>query len=82
MDKILALPAPLRHLVLAIAAVLLAWLGTDVVPFLQNESNILGAVSSAALLAFLAYATPLVTSYGVGSRRAKELGARTPSDVI
>lgn len=80
MDTILALPAPVRHLVLIAAGVLLAWLGTDIVPFLQNQSNIVGAVTSAALTAVLAVVTPLVTSYGVGAQRAKELGARTPSD--
>lgn len=81
MDKILALPAPVRHLVLIVAGVLLAWLGTDIVPLLENQSNVVGAVLSAALTAVLAVVTPLVTSYGVGARRAKELGARTPSDV-
>jgi hypothetical protein len=73
-DTLLSLPAPVRHLVLLVASVLLAWAGTDVVPFLQNESNVTGAVASAALAAVLAVLTPLVTSYGVGSARAKELG--------
>jgi hypothetical protein len=80
-DRILALPAPVRHIVLLLASVLLAWGGSDVVPFLQNQSNVLGAVSAAAVLAFLAYATPLVASYGVGAERARELGARQPTDV-
>lgn len=79
MDTILALPAPARHLVLMSASVLLAWLGTDIVPFLQDQSNITGAVTSAALMAVLAVVTPLVTSYGVGAQRARELGARTPA---
>lgn len=82
MDKILALPAPLRHLVLIVASVLLAWLGTDIVPFLQDQSNIIGAVTSAALAAVLAVVTPLVSSYGVGAARARQLGARTPSDNV
>jgi hypothetical protein len=81
MDKILELPAPFRHLLLALAGVGLAWGGTDVVPFLNNQSNVMGAVSAAAVTAFLAYATPLVSSYGVGAKRARELGARTPADV-
>ena len=82
MDKILALPAPIRHLVLLVAGVLLSWLGSDIVPFLQDQSSVLGASVAAALTAVLAVVTPLVTSYGFGAQRAKELGARTPSDVL
>lgn len=77
LDFILTLPAPVRHLVLAVASVLLAWAGTDVVPALQNQSNVLGSVLAAALLAVLSVVTPLVSSYGVGAQRARELGART-----
>lgn len=77
LDFILALPAPVRHLVLLVASVLLAWAGTDVVPFLQNQSNVLGSILAAALLAVLSVVTPLVSSYGVGSARARQLGART-----
>jgi hypothetical protein len=78
-DFILSLPAPFRHLVLLVLSVVLAWAGTDVVPFLSNQSNVTGAVLSAALAAVLAVVTPLVSSYGVGAARARELGARTPS---
>ena len=74
MDTILQLPPPLRHLVLLLASVLLSWGGTDVVPFLQNQSNVLGALAASLVLAFLAWATPLVTSYGVGSTRASQIG--------
>jgi uncharacterized membrane protein (DUF441 family) len=74
MDYLLQLPAPVRHAVLLVASVLLAWLGTDVVPLLQNQSNVTGAVLAAALTAVLAVVTPLVTSYGVGARRAEDLG--------
>lgn len=77
MDAILELPAPLRHLVLLAAAGLLAWLGTDVIPLLEDQPGY-GVLASALLTAFLAYATPLVSSYGVGAARARELGARTP----
>jgi hypothetical protein len=73
-DFILTLPAPVRHLVLLVAAVLLSWGATDLVPFLANQSNVLGAIAAAAVTAFLAYATPLVASYGVGASRAKQLG--------
>lgn len=78
-DFLLSLPAPVRHLVLIVLSVVLAWAGTDVVPFLSNQSNVTGAVLSAALAAVLAVLTPLVSSYGVGAQRARELGARTPS---
>lgn len=81
MDFILTLPAPFRHLVLLVAGVLASWAGTDVVPFLNNQSNVLGAVASAALIAFLGYVTPLISSYGVGAKRARQLGARTPAEV-
>jgi hypothetical protein len=74
-DFLLGLPAPLRHLLLLVAAVVLTWLGTDILPFLQNESNVTGGLIAGLLTAFLAWATPLVSSYGVGSQRAKELGA-------
>jgi hypothetical protein len=79
-DFLLRLPAPLRHLALLVLAVLLSWLGTDILPFLQNESNVFGALLSALLVAFLAWATPLVSSYGAGAQRAKQLGARTVSE--
>jgi hypothetical protein len=73
---ILELPAPFRHLVLLLAGVLIAWGGTDVVPFLQNQSNVTGALAASLVTAFLAWVTPLVTSYGVGSDTARQLGAR------
>ena len=80
-DRILALPAPVRHTLLLIASVLLTEAGTEWVPLLANQSNIIGAVLAAALTAFLALVTPLVSSYGVGAARARELGARQPADV-
>lgn len=76
-DWILTLPAPVRHLILAVASVTLAWLGTDVVGPLQDQPGY-GPLAAGLLLAFLAYATPLVTSYGAGAARARQLGARSP----
>jgi len=73
---IASLPAPFRHLVLVLAAVLLTWAGTDVVPFLSNQSNVTGAVLAAALTAVLAVLTPLVTSYGVGAQKDPESANR------
>lgn len=77
MDFILTLPAPVRHLVLIVTSVTLAWLGTDVVGPLQDQPGY-GPLAAGLLTAFLAYATPLVASYGVGSKDARDLGARQP----
>lgn len=77
MDTILRLPAPLRHGLVLLAAGLLAWLGTDVVPWLENQPG-RGVLAASVLTALLSVFTPLVTSYGVGADRAQELGARTP----
>jgi len=74
MDFLLTLPAPVRHLIAALAAVGLNWIGTEFVPALSNQSNLTGGILTAALLAAVATFTPLVTSYGVGADRAKELG--------
>lgn len=59
-------PAPLRHLILLTAALLLSWAATDVVPALQGQTG-WGALLAGALAALLAVLTPLVQSYGVGS---------------
>lgn len=66
MTKTIArLPAPARHLTLAILTVLLTWAGSDVIPALQGQTG--GAALVAGLLAAgLAVLTPLVNSYGVG----------------
>jgi hypothetical protein len=78
MDAILKMPPFLRHLVLLVLGVVIMWGGTDLVPFLQDQSNVLGGLAAAVVTAFLAWLTPLVSSYGVGAERARELGARTP----
>lgn len=82
MDFILTLPAPFRHLLAALAAVALNWVGTELVPLLSNQSNLTGGIITAALLAAVATFTPLVTSYGVGAGRARQLGAQTPSEGV
>jgi len=82
MDAILALPAPVRHLIAALLAVGLDWVGTELVPVLNNQSNLTGGILTAALLAAVATFTPLVTAYGVGADRARQLGARSPSDGV
>lgn len=79
MERILALPAPVRHLLLLAAVLVLSWVGTDVIPALQDGDSTVGVIVAAALTAVLAYVTPLVTSYGVGAATAREMGARTPS---
>jgi len=74
MDFLLQLPAPVRHLLAVLAAVGLDWVGTELVPLLNNQSNLTGGIITAALLAAVATFTPLVTAYGVGADRAKQLG--------
>lgn len=76
-DTILLWPAPARHLLLVLLSAGLAWLGTDGVDMLADIPGS-GALLSGLLLAFLSVVTPLVTSYGVGAERARELGARSP----
>jgi hypothetical protein len=74
-DFLISLPAPARHLVLLVLSVVLSWASTELVPLFANQSNLSGAILSAALAAVLAVVTPLVTSYGYGAARARELGA-------
>lgn len=62
-------PAPLRHLILLTAALLLSWGTTDVVPALQGQTG-WGALLAGLLAALLAVATPLVQSYGVGATKS------------
>jgi hypothetical protein len=60
-------PAPIRHLLLAVATVLITWGGTDLVPWLHDQGA-RGALAAAVVAALLAVATPLVNSYGIGKR--------------
>lgn len=78
LDTILKWPAPARHLLLALLSAVLAWAGTQVDAV--NDIPGSGALLSGLLVAFLAVVTPLVSSYGYGADRARELGARTPAD--
>lgn len=64
---IATLPAPVRHLVLAVLTVLLTWGGTDLIPWLNGQTGY-GALAAALIGALIAYFTPLVTSYGVGRK--------------
>lgn len=64
-NRIARLPAPARHLLLAIAAVLLSWAATDAVPALSGQTGY-GALLAGVLGAALAVLTPLVQSYGLG----------------
>ncbi len=77
LESIATLPAPVRHLVLAMASVLLAWLGTDGVSWLGDLPGS-GALLAGLLAAVLAVVTPLVTSYGVGATAARRAEARGP----
>lgn len=67
-DRLAALPLPIRHALLAVAAATLGALAEFVVPWLQDQP---GAAPVAAVLlgAVLAYVTPLVQGYGLGDRQ-------------
>lgn len=67
MDAIATLPAPVRHLILLVLGVLLTWAGTDIVPALNNQSNLTGATLGALVTAIIGVLTPLIQSYGVGA---------------
>lgn len=60
-----AWPAPVRHLVLMLATLVLSWASTELVPFIQDQPR-WGLLAAAIVAAVLAYVTPLVNSYGVG----------------
>jgi hypothetical protein len=66
-DRIAALPLPVRHAILAIVSAVLGALAEFIVPWLQGQP---GAAPVAAVLlgAVLAYVTPLVQGYGLGTR--------------
>jgi len=60
------LPPQLRHLLLMLAASLLAWAGSDLVPWLRDEPA--AAAWAAPLVVLLVNVlTPLTRQYGVGS---------------
>lgn len=56
-------PPLLRHLLFAVAPVALAWLGTDLVPYLKGQPGY-GALAGIAVTMLIAYLTPLVKQYG------------------
>lgn len=68
-------PAQVRHLILMTLAVVFGWLSTDVVPWISDRPT--WGVPVAGLVAvILAYVTPLIQSYGVGSAPDTESRAR------
>jgi len=66
---------PVRHLVIALAAALLSWTGSDLVPVLRDHGPT-GALMAALLVQVTLTVTPLVRTYGVGTetpaRHARE----------
>lgn len=58
--------APIRHIILLVLSVVLGWLSTDIVPWI-NDNPSLGVVVGGLVASVLAYITPLVNAYGVGS---------------
>jgi hypothetical protein len=62
-----ALKPAVRHLVLMLAATLLAWGGTELVPALQGQGGIVATVGAPLLTLLIAYLTPLTKQYGTAS---------------
>jgi len=63
------LPTWLRDLIFGLAATLVAWAGTDLVPVLKDKGGI-AAIAGAALAVVVAAVAPWFTkAYGVGSAR-------------
>jgi hypothetical protein len=62
-----SLPASLRHLVFAVAPILLGWAASEVVPFVQGKNPLAAYLLGSLITAALAYFTPATRQYGVGS---------------
>ena len=60
------LPAPLRHLIIALISALLAWASTDLIPVLGKQGGT-AALIGALMTEVLLVVTPLVRQYGVGA---------------
>jgi hypothetical protein len=60
-------PAPIRHIILLLISVGLAWIGTDIIPWLKGQTG-WGLLAAALVSVLLAYFTPLVQAYGRGYR--------------
>lgn len=71
------LPPFIRHLVIAVLPVLLAWVASDVIPTLQGKEGLAGLLA-VVLGAALAVLTPWVTTqYGVGAGGTVNTGSAT-----
>jgi hypothetical protein len=64
------LPAPWRHLIFAVAPIVLGWVASDVVPFVQGKNPLAAYLIGALVTALTAWVTPLTRQYGVGKRQA------------
>lgn len=67
------LPAPVRHVLLLLAAALLTGLA-EVLPSLDIPTTVLPFITAAIALA-LAWVTPLIQAYGVGKDRGGQPAA-------
>lgn len=61
------LPAWARHLLLMLAASLLAWAGTDLVPLLRDQGGLWAALGVPLVLLLLNAGTGLTRQYGARS---------------
>jgi hypothetical protein len=59
-------PPQLRHLALMLAASLLSWAGSDLVPWLRDQPAV-AAWAAPLVVLLVAALTPLTRQYGVGA---------------
>jgi hypothetical protein len=64
------LPPEVRHLLLMLAASLLGWAGSDLVPGLQDRGGA-AALLAPVVMTLVTILTPLTRQYGVGSDRSE-----------
>jgi hypothetical protein len=63
------IPVWLQHLLVALAGTFLSWAASDGIPLLREQPGF-GALAAALAAALLGYLTPIIDSYGIGSRPA------------
>lgn len=63
-------PPAVRHLFIILAPIALGWVTSDVVPVLKDRNPLVATLVGAAIVAILAWLTPLTRQYGVGSTDA------------
>jgi hypothetical protein len=65
------LPAELRHLTLMVIVAIGGFITAEVLPTIKDNPLVVG-LAGVIITAVLAWATPLVRAYGVGSKKVQE----------